>query len=236
MTSLLEDKLIASAPARVVSLSSSSEQFSYPEGIVYDQWTEKGKYEDGSAYGQSKFANVLVRPRSSLLDYFVSLFLFPSVPFLLPFLLPFLPFVTHFIVHAFLSCFFLAVPRRCFPTFSPQFAKKLASRLSGTGVTAYSGHPGVVISELFRHMDAELGRGAIMQSIINSILFSTADGALNSLYLATSETLPPKNGGFYHPIATPVESLHGTGATEKQADELWTKTEEAIKEALKKLE
>ena len=59
LTQLLTPKLIESAPSRVVNVASSSEMFSYPEGIVYDNWRAKGSYEDGAAYGQSKLANIL---------------------------------------------------------------------------------------------------------------------------------------------------------------------------------
>jgi NAD(P)-dependent dehydrogenase (short-subunit alcohol dehydrogenase family) len=168
LTSLLEEKLVSSAPSRVVTLSSSSEMLSYEGGIVYDQWRSDKNYEDGAAYGQSKLANVL-------------------------------------------------------------FAKKLAQRLEGKGVLSYSAHPGVVKSELSRYMEAEMGMNSIIKGIFGSILFETADGALNSLYLATVEPADDHNGGFFYPVATFMESKHPKGATMEMADELWVKTEEAIK-------
>jgi NAD(P)-dependent dehydrogenase (short-subunit alcohol dehydrogenase family) len=64
LTSLLRKKLVESAPSRVVSVSSSAEEFAYTEGMRFDLWKPKaGKmpadYEDGLAYGQSKLANLL---------------------------------------------------------------------------------------------------------------------------------------------------------------------------------
>ena len=64
LTKLLSKKLKASAPSRVVSVASVSEGQSYKEGFRFDEWMpENGlipdAYEDGTAYGQSKLANVM---------------------------------------------------------------------------------------------------------------------------------------------------------------------------------
>lgn len=67
LTQLLRESLTASAPSRVVTVSSIAEEGSYqPEGFRFNLWkpanieqaTALG-YEDGMAYGQSKLANVL---------------------------------------------------------------------------------------------------------------------------------------------------------------------------------
>jgi NAD(P)-dependent dehydrogenase (short-subunit alcohol dehydrogenase family) len=59
LTNLLENKLKQSS-SRVVAVSSCANVNSYPEGIRYDLWRERGAdYEDGHAYGQSKLANIL---------------------------------------------------------------------------------------------------------------------------------------------------------------------------------
>lgn len=175
LTTLLLPTLKAAAPSRVVTLSSASEEGSYPEGIAYDLWRgeKTDRYEDGRAYGQSKRANIL-------------------------------------------------------------FTKKLAALLEGTGVTAYAAHPGVVKSELDRHMMGELSLPAPMAHLFNTAILDTADGALTTLFVATSDAAV--NGGFYHPIAVRAEVKHKLGATSAQADELWAKTEEMIGVALKKKE
>ena len=63
LTQLLRETLVASAPSRVVSVSSMAEMASYqPEGIRFDMWKADKRpddYEDGAAYGQSKLANLL---------------------------------------------------------------------------------------------------------------------------------------------------------------------------------
>ena len=38
------------------------------------------------------------------------------------------------------------------------FTRELAKRLEGTGVTTYSLHPGVVMTELGRHLEDKLGK------------------------------------------------------------------------------
>lgn len=124
------------------------------------------------------------------------------------------------------------------------FARELAKRLDGTGVTAYSCHPGVIQTELTRYMTEFLAeqskkKGPIyaamdagMQALFQLALFSTADGALTQLHLATSPDLPV-NGGFYHPIGQLAHLSHKAGADDKLPSLLWTKTEEAILAALK---
>lgn len=60
LTSLLTDKLKASAPARVVTVSSAAEMGGYKGGIRPELWENRGEeYEDGRAYAQSKLANIL---------------------------------------------------------------------------------------------------------------------------------------------------------------------------------
>lgn len=57
---LLEPRLRISAPARVISVASNAEWGSYDDGIRFDLWRKMGDdYNDGSAYGQSKLANIL---------------------------------------------------------------------------------------------------------------------------------------------------------------------------------
>jgi retinol dehydrogenase-12 len=65
LTNLLTETLVASAPSRVVSISSSAEEGACKlEGIRFDTWKASNgnlflDYEDGLAYGQSKLANIL---------------------------------------------------------------------------------------------------------------------------------------------------------------------------------
>ncbi len=93
LTGLLAPVLVASAPSRVVVLSSAAHTIA---GIDFDDpMFERREYDAWLAYGQSKTANVL-------------------------------------------------------------FALELDRRLAREGVSAYSVHPGMIMTELARHMDAEL--------------------------------------------------------------------------------
>jgi NAD(P)-dependent dehydrogenase (short-subunit alcohol dehydrogenase family) len=93
LTGLLAPALVASAPSRVVVLSSAAHEIA---GIDFDDpMFERREYDAWVAYGQSKTANAL-------------------------------------------------------------FALELDRRLARQGVSAYSVHPGMIMTELARHMNAEL--------------------------------------------------------------------------------
>eukprot|EP00040_Diaphanoeca_grandis_P022310 m.119606 g.119606 ORF g.119606 m.119606 type:complete len:352 (+) comp28748_c0_seq1:153-1208(+) len=168
LTQLLTEKLKASSPSRVVMVSSASEGLAYSTGIVFDQWTNKGQYEDGQAYGQSKLANLL-------------------------------------------------------------HAQEFASKMNGTGVSAYACHPGVIHTELGRYMAAEGILGPLQQMFFNFLTFDAPGGALTQLYLATSDTASLNNGGFYYPIGVATKSRHPAASAEL-AKTLWEETEKAIEE------
>lgn len=191
LTQLLRDSLVASAPSRVVAVSSVAEEGAYPsEGIRFETWKPVNReqaiamrYEDGVAYGQSKLANAL-------------------------------------------------------------FAKELAERWNGQGVTAYSCHPGVIVSELTRYIAANMEQEAKAQpwwsrSLLRALgkyfelsQMKTADGALTQLHLAVANTTDLSNGGFYHPIGKLVGNprhLQGSNATLQK--QLWRETERMIHEA-----
>jgi retinol dehydrogenase-12 len=179
LTTLLVPKLKASAPARVIAVSSAAEAQAYAEGIRFDLWETRGAdYEDGNAYGQSKLSNIL-------------------------------------------------------------FARELAKRLEGSGVTAYSCHPGIIETELARYMEAEMAVEAVSASapvkalnalggtIMSLALMTAPDGALTQLYLATASELPV-NGGYYAPlskVAVPVHPQAGNATLQKL---LWEQSERAI--------
>jgi NAD(P)-dependent dehydrogenase (short-subunit alcohol dehydrogenase family) len=126
---LLTPTLKASAPARVVILSSSSsKEAPKPAGILFDTWMPSAEhtasnpppeYEDGFAYGQSKLANLLT-------------------------------------------------------------AREYSARMEGTGVTAYSVHPGVIQTNLFEYMATEMEKHEV-----NANLAEKAFGALfNAMFQA----------------------------------------------------
>jgi retinol dehydrogenase-12 len=124
------------------------------------------------------------------------------------------------------------------------FARELAARLEGTGVTTYSCHPGVIKSELTRYMAAamedELKDAGWLQRKIQMALggffelamMEVADGALTQLHLATANASDLVNGGNYHPIGRYMgDHTHPQASNETLQKLLWTESERLIAEA-----
>jgi NAD(P)-dependent dehydrogenase (short-subunit alcohol dehydrogenase family) len=75
------------------------------------------------------------------------------------------------------------------------FARELARRLAGTGVTVNALHPGVVRSQLFRSSPALLR--VVLWSVGRLFMLSPQQGARGSVYLATASGLDDESGGYY---------------------------------------
>src|SRR5215510_1311001 len=97
------------------------------------------------------------------------------------------------------------------------FAKELARRLEGTGVTTYALHPGVVATDVWRRVPAPL------RWLIKKFMITPEQGAEASLRCATDPALAGQTGRFYdvggvekepNPVANDVEL----------ARTLWTKS------------
>ena len=129
-TLLLEERLKASAPARVVNVSSHSHRRA--RGIPFDTLRKPTGRLLIPAYEASKLANNL-------------------------------------------------------------FAAEHGRRLSGTGVTTYAVHPGVVMSEIWRPMPRWMLKGmTLLRGMITN-----EEGALTSLYCATSPEVATHTGRYY---------------------------------------
>jgi retinol dehydrogenase-12 len=128
-TTLLLDQLMASAPARIVNVSSRAGERSGPidwSAVERPTQTRTGLRE----YGQSKLANTI-------------------------------------------------------------FAAELARRLEGTGVTAYSLHPGVIASDIWRSVPRPL------RSLMMAFMVTTEEGARTTLHCATAPELATVSGRYY---------------------------------------
>jgi retinol dehydrogenase 12 len=85
------------------------------------------------------------------------------------------------------------------------FTQELARRLSGTGVASYALHPGVVASDIWRRVPWP-ARGLIKRRML-----TVEEGAVTSVYCATSDAVAAESGLFYDkcavrapsPVATP---------------------------------
>ncbi|CAO3613501.1 unnamed protein product [Cunninghamella blakesleeana] len=114
------------------------------------------------------------------------------------------------------------------------FTRELNKRIQEKGIEGVyvnCNHPGVVRSELTRHI---MSTTSVLTTIYNkAFTITTEDGALTQLYLATSPEVEEKKikGEYFVPFgekATP--SCAST--SEKNAKELWDFTEKLLKEKI----
>lgn len=69
-----------------------------------------------------------------------------------------------------------------------------AKCLPGTGVTAYSLHPGVVQTELWRHLG---GPEQFFLTIAKPFTKNSVQGAQTTIYCAVEPSLEQESGGYY---------------------------------------
>jgi WW domain-containing oxidoreductase len=132
VTGLLE---VLADDARVVMLSSAAHTMAPKGGIEFDNLSGERGYRSWTAYGQSKFANLL-------------------------------------------------------------FAKELARRFSGSRRTANAVHPGVIQTNLGRHMGMALGRLAF--GIGGALFFkSIPQGAATECYVAVNPHAAGISGAYF---------------------------------------
>jgi retinol dehydrogenase-12 len=85
------------------------------------------------------------------------------------------------------------------------FTQELARRLNGAGVTSYALHPGVVASDIWRRVPWPA------RAVITRRMLTVEQGAVTSVYCATSPSVAAESGLFYdkcqvrepNPVATP---------------------------------
>lgn len=82
------------------------------------------------------------------------------------------------------------------------FGKELATRLNGSGVTVYSLHPGVIRTELGRHLFNSFPMWKIMLAKVFMRLVKNArEGAQTTIYCAVDESLANSSGLYYSDCA-----------------------------------
>ena len=142
LTNLLLDVLKASAPSRIINVSSASHRGAT---INFDDLHGNDAYRGMAAYGQSKLANVL-------------------------------------------------------------FTYELARRLEGTGVTANSLHPGVVMTNFGHNNTGIFGSlFGVFHAVARPFLLTPERGAETSIYLASSPEVEGVTGKYFVK-KRPVES------------------------------
>lgn len=120
------------------------------------------------------------------------------------------------------------------------FAREYAKRMEGTGVTAYSVHPGVVRTNLQRYLMEHWGKIPAGMSALERIrdrashamflqaCMDPADGALTQLYVASAPEEELENGGYYWPVGKLAKSSHPQGTNETLQELMWNETEKVI--------
>ncbi|KAL4657269.1 retinol dehydrogenase 12-like isoform X1 [Arapaima gigas] len=94
--------------------------------------------------------------------------------------------------------------------------RSLARRLQGTGVTVYALHPGIVQTELGRHLNTPL---KIAWKVVRPFTKNSMQGAQTSIYCAVAPELEKESGGYYSDCAPATCSTDA--ADDEMAQKLW---------------
>ncbi len=97
------------------------------------------------------------------------------------------------------------------------FSAELSRRLSGSGVTTYALHPGVVASDVWRSVPWPA------RALIKLFMLSNEQGARTSLYCATASEVAQQSGQYYDSCAPRRPSR--LAQDEALAAELWARSE-----------
>jgi dehydrogenase/reductase SDR family protein 13 len=99
------------------------------------------------------------------------------------------------------------------------FAKELARRLDGTGVTTYALHPGVVATDVWRRVPGPL------RWVIKQFMLSPEQGAEASLRCATDPALAGQTGRYYD-VGGKEKEPSQLASDAELARALWTRSAE----------
>ncbi|KAI1902117.1 hypothetical protein AGOR_G00041410 [Albula goreensis] len=96
------------------------------------------------------------------------------------------------------------------------FSRSLAKRLQGTGVTVYAVHPGIVQTELGRHLNTPL---KVAFTIVKPFTKTAVQGAQTSIYCAVTPELANESGLYYSDCAQ--ASCTRAARDDEMAQKLW---------------
>ncbi|KAI1886012.1 hypothetical protein AGOR_G00209660 [Albula goreensis] len=100
------------------------------------------------------------------------------------------------------------------------FSRELAHRLRGTGVTSYSLHPGVIRTELSRHVETWFPLLKALLTAPSILLMKTPrEGAQTSIYCAVTDGLEDKSGCYFSDCA--LKEPAPEGRDDSVAQRLW---------------
>ncbi|XP_060778124.1 retinol dehydrogenase 12, like [Neoarius graeffei] len=96
------------------------------------------------------------------------------------------------------------------------FTRCLAKKLQGTGVTTYALHPGVVQTELWRHLN---GPQQAVMWLIKPFTKTSIQGAQTTIYCAVAPELETESGSYYSDCAP--ASCSNAAMDDDMAQRLW---------------
>ena len=101
------------------------------------------------------------------------------------------------------------------------FSAELARRLAGTGVAAYSLHPGVVATDVWREVPRPF------RWLMKLGMISVEQGAATTMYCATAAECAGESGLYYDKCR--VKTASGMAQDKALAAELWRRSEEWVR-------
>jgi len=100
------------------------------------------------------------------------------------------------------------------------FTQELAKRLKGTGISAYSLHPGVIATELGRHMKDTMGVAfATFFKLLQPFIKTPESGAQTSIFCAVDESVANESGLYYADCK--VTDTYPNAKREGDSERLW---------------
>ena len=103
------------------------------------------------------------------------------------------------------------------------FARSLSRQFAGTNKVANSLHPGVIKTNLARHVPDP----ASMFESLKSIMKTVGQGAATQVYVATHPAAASISGEYFFDCDV-AEVVQSDGLSDEKADALWTWTEEWV--------
>ena len=105
-------------------------------------------------------------------------------------------------------------------------AKELALRLADTGINVYSLHPGVIATDLSRHLTEGSAFLRCMKPVIHFMIKTPEQGAQTTLYCALDDKIERDSGKYYSDCAEtePSEFAQDMDAARR----LWDESEKLV--------
>ncbi|ELT86992.1 hypothetical protein CAPTEDRAFT_207048 [Capitella teleta] len=109
------------------------------------------------------------------------------------------------------------------------FSKELARRLGGTGVTTYSLHPGVIATEIQRHLIPNKFLDAVVSYAVWPFVKDVVHGAQTTICAAVDPALANDSGKYYSDCAEKIHDCYVCEDIDSDAEKLWRVSLEAVK-------